>query len=251
MSIVLPVFNGSNTLEKCIDSILKQTFKDFIIYICDDASTDKSLDLINRMKSKKINLSCNKNNMGLSKTRKKILQQIEGKYIAFIDQDDLWFKDKLKIQIDVLEKYNCVMCHSNYIFNNVLLNYKKKMCSDKIINYKNLVKGASIGASTVLINRKIYSKKINFCADRFYDSCNDYVIWLNILRPSTKQHFSYGVNDVLVEYTFHGKNLSRNKITQLLKHICIIRKLENFSLFETLFISFINLINRVNFHFFK
>jgi teichuronic acid biosynthesis glycosyltransferase TuaG len=96
ISIILPVYNGADYLKKSINSILNQTYQDFIIYICNDASTDNSIDIIKKIKSNKIKLFNNKKNIGLSRTRKKIIRYTKGNYIAFIDQDDIWNKKNWK-----------------------------------------------------------------------------------------------------------------------------------------------------------
>jgi len=245
ISIILPVYNGSNFLKKTINSILNQTYQDFIIYICNDASTDNSLDIINEINSNKIKLFNNKKNLGLSKTRKKIIRYAKGDYLAFIDQDDIWNKKKLEVQIKILQEKNCIMSHTSYIIYNNMLNFKKIVSANPIVNYEDMKKGCTIGASTVIINKKLFNEDLNYCDDRYFDSINDYVIWLYVLRPAKENFYSYGINNVLTTYNFHGKNLSRNKFKQLVKHLIIIHKLEGVKLGKVLYYSFTNLITKV------
>ena len=99
ISVILPVYNGSATLMDTINSVLNQTFKDFKLYICNDHSNDNSEKIVKSFNSKKIYYVKNEKNIGLSKTRKKLLNLAAGNFIAFIDQDDIWIENKLEIQI--------------------------------------------------------------------------------------------------------------------------------------------------------
>lgn len=245
VSIILPVYNGSKFLEKSINSILNQTYQDFIIYICNDASTDNSLDIIKRINSNKIKLFNNKKNLGLSKTRKKIIKLTKGDYLSFIDQDDIWSKKKLEIQVKILQEKNCIMSHSSYTFFNATLNLNKTISANSIVNYEDMKKGCTIGASTVMINKKKLNNTFNFCDDRFFDSANDYVIWLFVLRSSKENSYSYGINKVLTRYNFHGKNLSRNKLKQFIKHFIIIYRLEKVQFHKVFYYSFFNFITKL------
>ena len=245
VSIILPVYNGANYIKKTINSILNQTYQNFIIYICNDASTDNSLDIIKKIKSNKIKLLNNKKNIGLSKTRKKIIRYLKGDYIAFIDQDDIWNKKKLEIQIKILQEKGYIMSHTSYLFHNKSFNYKKIISAHSIVNYEHLKKCNTIGASTVMINKKQFNKAFNFCDDRYYDSMNDFVIWLFVLRSAKENSYSYGINKILTKYNFHGKNLSRNKLKQFIKHFIIIYRLEKVEFHKVFFYSFCNLITKL------
>jgi hypothetical protein len=110
----------------------------------------------------------------------------------------------------------------------------------------------NIGASTVVINKNIFKKTLNFCDDRFFDSVNDYVIWLFILRPSKDNDYSYGIKESMVEYTFDGNNLSRNKLYQLLKHFIVLYRIEKISFIKTLlYYSCFNIYRKISNYFFK
>ena len=108
---------------------LNQTYKNIKLIICDDCSTDDSANLIKNYKSSKIVLLTNTENLGLSKTRKKLLQHVNTKYVAFIDQDDRWHKDKIKKQLEFMCKKNSLMSHTFFIRNNLI---KKKKSSNQI-----------------------------------------------------------------------------------------------------------------------
>jgi glycosyltransferase involved in cell wall biosynthesis len=107
ISVVMPVYNGERFLNEAIDSILNQSYKNFEFLIIDDCSTDKSSDIINSYLDERITFVKNKNNIGQSATMNKGIQFSRGKYIARLDQDDIAYENRLKIQIEFIEKTNC------------------------------------------------------------------------------------------------------------------------------------------------
>ena len=248
ISVILPVYNGSASLRDTINSVLNQTFKDFKLYICNDCSNDNSEKIVKSFNSKKIHYIKNEKNLGLSKTRKKILNLTEGNFIAFIDQDDIWIENKLEIQIKKIRQEKSVMCHTDYVFEHKELKINKILKSKNKIFYKDLITGSSVGASTVLFDKKKSLFTNKFRDDRYFDSINDYIIWLHLLRPAKNNFYSIRVEQPLVRYSWHGKNLSRNKLKQLVKHFIIMRDVEKFSLCSCIYLSIVNLIQKIYFY---
>ena len=104
VTILMPVYNGSEYLNETIESILNQSFQDYELLIIDDCSTDNSVDIINFYNDKKINLIINNKNIGQSRTLNKGILRSKGKYISRIDQDDIYHEDKIRKQVDHLVK---------------------------------------------------------------------------------------------------------------------------------------------------
>lgn len=107
VSIIIPVFNSENYIERCIKSVLCQTFKDIEIIIVNDGSTDKSLSICKKLaeNDNKI-LIINQKNSGVSIARNKGLDCAEGKYISFIDSDDFVANDMIEFLVDNIKKYD-------------------------------------------------------------------------------------------------------------------------------------------------
>jgi glycosyltransferase involved in cell wall biosynthesis len=103
ISVIIPVHNGENTLKETIDSVLGQSFQDFELIIVDDASTDKTLEIVRNVSDPRIKYLY-RENRNASKSRNQGVEQAKGKYISFIDADDLWTSDKLELQLAALEK---------------------------------------------------------------------------------------------------------------------------------------------------
>lgn len=102
ISIVIPVYNGSTTIQETIESVLKQTFQDFEIIIINDGSQDRTLEVISNFKDSRIQVFSFPNS-GLAVSRNRGIAKATGKYIAFLDADDLWTPDKLQAQWQALQ----------------------------------------------------------------------------------------------------------------------------------------------------
>ena len=99
----MPVYNGAHHLKEAIESVLKQTYRDFIFLIIDDASTDRSVDLINAYSDKRIRLVQNNKNIGQTATLNKGLKLASSKYIARLDQDDMCLPTRIEEQVAFLD----------------------------------------------------------------------------------------------------------------------------------------------------
>ena len=102
ISIIIPAYNAESTIKSTIESVQKQSFSDFELIIINDGSTDRTLEIVQEIKDSRIKLFCYRNG-GLSIARNRGIKQATGDYIAFLDADDLWTKDKLEKQLAVLE----------------------------------------------------------------------------------------------------------------------------------------------------
>ncbi|GAB4189637.1 MAG: glycosyltransferase [Coleofasciculaceae cyanobacterium] len=102
ISIIIPVCNGEKTIQKTLESVLQQTFKDFEIILINDGSQDSTLDVINNIKDEKLRVFSYPN-AGVSTSRNRGLALAKGEFISFLDADDLWTPDKLETQLKALQ----------------------------------------------------------------------------------------------------------------------------------------------------
>ena len=104
--VFLPVFNGEKTVKRTISSLLNQTYDEFMIFICDDSSEDKSFEIIKNIKSNKIKIFQNSINRGLGYTLNKLMKisKNSAKYIALAEQDDFYYPYRFEKQISYFEK---------------------------------------------------------------------------------------------------------------------------------------------------
>ena len=104
VTVVLPVYNGADTLKLAINSIIQQTFENWEMIIIDDCSVDHSLDVIREFNDSRIRLICGDNNIGLSARLNMSVNIAKGKYLARMDQDDISYPERIQLQVDYLEK---------------------------------------------------------------------------------------------------------------------------------------------------
>src|SRR3990167_9027923 len=104
ISVIMSVYNGMPFLEEAVESILKQTYKNFEFIIVDDASTDGTLTFLKSLKDERIKLIKNKKNLGLAASLNIALRQAQGDYVARMDADDISYPERLNTQLKYLEK---------------------------------------------------------------------------------------------------------------------------------------------------
>ncbi|MDX2215649.1 MAG: glycosyltransferase [Oculatellaceae cyanobacterium bins.114] len=112
ISVILPVYNGEKTIQRTVESVLKQTFTDFELLIINDGSSDRTLEIVNSMADPRIQLLSYPNS-GVSASRNRGIALATGEFIAFIDADDLWTTDKLAAQLNALQTHpNAAVAYS-------------------------------------------------------------------------------------------------------------------------------------------
>ena len=231
VSIIISYYKKSFFFEKTINSILKQTYKNYdIIVIYDD--TDKTeLNLVKKIlqKTSKFKIIVNKNNIGAGLSRNKGIDYAKGKYIAFCDADDLWHKDKLKMQINYMQKKKINFCHTSY----KIIDYYGKIignfCVVNKLNYKSLLKSCDIATSSVVVRRSILRGK-NYFSN--YKTKEDYSLWLKVIKKEKELH---GINTNLVFWRSIKNSLSDSFFQKLIDGFKIYRISENYSFIASIY----------------
>ena len=181
VSIIIPFYRGFTYLERALVSIAKQTFRNYeTIIIHDNPKNKKDLVLLNKLKKKynKTIILFNKSNLGAGYSRNRGIKVAKGKFIAFLDSDDVWKKDKLSLQINYMKKNNFLITHTSYDIinmNNILV--KKRLAYD--LNYSDLKNSCDVGLSTVIVSKKLLLSTSLFPKLKTKE---DYVLWLSIAR---------------------------------------------------------------------
>jgi glycosyltransferase involved in cell wall biosynthesis len=111
ISVIIPCYNGEKFIKDAIDSVINQTYDNFELIVVDDASKDKSSNIVNEFLSNhKVNYFKNISNIGIAKTKNRGLSLASGEYVAFLDQDDIWLQEKLIAQIRLFDEDVGVVC---------------------------------------------------------------------------------------------------------------------------------------------
>lgn len=207
VSIITPAYNASADIEASIKSAIEQTYSNWEMLITDDCSTDNTREIILRYSNidPRVILLQNKVNSGPAEARNNSLNIAKGRYIAFLDSDDLWLPEKLESQIGYMNQKECGFCFTQYR-RFVDLDETGRLIDvpDKKITYSQLLKGNCIYTSTVLIDKEVSGEfKMT---KTFYD---DYVLWLELLKKGVH---AYGLKKDLMRYRVRKGSVSRNKL---------------------------------------
>ncbi|WP_272668608.1 MULTISPECIES: glycosyltransferase family 2 protein [unclassified Providencia] len=236
ISIIMPAYNAEKTIKNSIESIVGQSYSDFKIYIINDCSTDRTIDILNEQTDKRIKVINNTTNLGVAKSRNIGINQCQGKYIAFLDSDDLWEPNKLEKQIAILNSGWSVVC-SNYVSFDQK-NIIKPRLSPEIINYSDMLKSNFIGNLTGIYDQskigKVLQKKIGH---------EDYVMWLSILKITKK---AYCVQEPLARYRLSNNSLSGNKLEAMKWQWLIYRNELQFSIPKSIYYFSHYILNALN-----
>ncbi|MGL5764479.1 MAG: glycosyltransferase family 2 protein [Sarcina sp.] len=184
VSVVMSVYNGEKFLKEAIDSILKQTFKDFEFLIINDGSTDKSLEILNSYSDKRIRMLDNDGNKGLIYSLNRGLKEAKGEYIARMDADDIAMSDRFAKQVEFLDNnkdVNLVGSSIECIFEG--LPFVKKLV--KATTDYEFIKVKAIFESTfyhpTVMFRKSIIDEYNLVYDERYKHAEDYGLWNNMM----------------------------------------------------------------------
>lgn len=232
VSIVVPVYNAERFIDETIQTVLNQTYTNWELILIDDKSTDDSVKLIMPyLKDKRISLLKNKVNSGAAISRNKGVDATKGRYIAFLDADDLWHPEKLGRQVAFMQRQNCAFSFTGYEFADE--NGKpngKKVYVPETITYKQALKNTTISTITVMFNvNKITKNAIHMPNLR---RGQDTATWWRILRTVSGAH---GINEQLSYYRRSIGSLSGNKLIALKRTWHLYRRQENMNILLSVF----------------
>lgn len=185
ISVIVPTFNRAELLNRAIGSVMAQSFKDFDLWIVDDGSTDNTkevvLKLIGKYKEENKIHYLKTENKGVSSARNWGVEHSKGKWLAFLDSDDQWLKDKLEKQVDYTKENSDVpLVHGEEIWirKGKRVNQKKihKKCGGRI--FQKCVPLCLISPSAVMIRRDVFNQHGGF--DEEFTVCEDYDLWLKL-----------------------------------------------------------------------
>ncbi len=214
IDIIMPNYNKGIFIDEAIKSVLRQSFKNWKLFIVDDNSSDNSRDIILKYKkNKKIKIFFLKNNKGPSFCRNLAIKKSKAKYIAFLDSDDYWTKEKLSSQLNFMIKNKFYFTFTDYVPVLDYIDYKKKLKSTKIITkftFKEFVNNSSINTSTMILERKLINK-IKF---RNVKLMEDYIFKCELMKKSNKSFIKFPKATAI--YRIVQKSRSSKKLSNLI-----------------------------------
>ena len=228
ISVIIPYYKKKKYIISSINSVLNQTYKNLEIIIIYDDLNKEDLNLLKKIKKKdkRIKIYINKKNLGAGRSRNKGIKLSKGIFVAFLDSDDLWKKNKLKKQIFFMKKNGINASHTSY----TIINSNNKIIGSrnaKDMSYKLLLKSCDIGLSTVILKKEIITNKIKFANIKTKE---DYVLWLKITLNNIK---IFALRDNLTKWRKLEDSLSSSKLQKIYDGYLVYRKYMNFNLLKS------------------
>lgn len=207
VSIITPVYNVEKVIRRTLDSVLSQEYENLEIVLVDDCSKDHSADIIAGYTAKYPNIVYHRQekNGGAAVARNTALKLAKGRFVAFLDSDDMWCEGKVKRQLAFMKEKGAAICCTAMDCideKDRPLNSVRKV--QEKISYHFLLKNTMISTSTVMIDRN----KTGDFQMPLRRGGQDYATWLMLMRNGT---ICYGLNEVLTHYRVMRKSLSSNK----------------------------------------
>tara|TARA_S200000501_G_scaffold320660_1_gene315685 strand:- start:1824 stop:2573 length:750 start_codon:yes stop_codon:yes gene_type:complete len=231
VSIIIPYFRNREYLAKTISSITNQTYKKIEILVVYDDNDQNDLRYFKKKFKlvKNLKFLVNKSNIGAGLSRNRGICKSKGYFLAFIDSDDYWHKDKLKKQINFMEKNNFSLTHTSYKIIDKNGNLKGLRKAKKKLKHVDLLKSCDVGLSTVVLKKSII--KNNNCFPNLKTK-EDYVFWLNL----TKNKFIfYGLNEYLANWRRLDGSLSSSSFQKIKDGFKVYNTFMNYNFFKSLF----------------
>lgn len=226
VSIITPSYNSKRFIEDTVKSVQNQTYTNWEMIIVDDCSNDGTREMLTRLADldERIKVFFMNENSGAAIARNKALKEAKGKFIAFLDSDDMWHKTKLEKQLAFMRNKDIAFSFTEYELmdeEGVLLN--KKVEIPDSIDYHGLLKNTIIGCLTVMINRE----KTGYFEMPNIRTRQDFALWLSILK---KGFTAYGLKETLSKYRVVKGSISSNKINAAKKTWYVFREVEKLNL---------------------
>ena len=246
VSIITPAYNAAEYIAETIESVLAQTYPKWEMLIVNDCSTDNTATIVQNYvnKDNRIKLINLKQNSGAAVARNTAIQNAKGRYIAFLDSDDLWKKEKLQKQLNFMQQNGYAFTFHNFI----MFDDGKEKQNGKFIkvseqvDYKNLLKGNNTGGClAVCIDRRIVREI--FMPNKRHE---DYICWLNIFKRY--QIKGYGINEILGYYRVGKVSVSSNKLRSSLWTWNVYRKSQKLSVLKSIYYMCFYVINGIRKH---
>lgn len=236
VSIIMPSYNTGKFIKKTINSVINQTYNNWELIIVDDGSTDNTDEVVRAIKDDRIKYIKNKVNKGAAISRNIALREAKGRWIAFLDSDDLWKEDKLEKQIKFMEDNNYYFSYTNYIeidensnFNGRKITGPKKITRIGMFNY------CWPGCLTVMYD----SKRIGLIQIEDIKKNNDYAMWLKACKKAD----CYLLNEELAMYRKRTGSISNHSYKTLIKwHYKLYKDAEKQNIVCSIFNTFRNII---------
>lgn len=222
VSVITPVHNSAAYVADTIASVQAQTYTNWEMILVDDASTDGSVGIIEKLAAEdpRIKLYASNVNRGAAKTRNEAIEHAQGRYIAFLDSDDQWLPEKLQKQVSYMQQNRALLTHTYYRLMDAEGNELSRVIkAPDRLTYEDMLDFNFIGCLTAMYDAEKLGKY--YMPD--IPKRQDYALWLSIMRQHVTAHI---IPEVLALYRTGHASLSSNKLKVVGYNWQILRELE-------------------------
>jgi len=240
VSIIMPAHNASKYISQSIESVISQVYNDWELIVVNDRSTDGTRDIVKNFERKdcRIVLLDNTSSIGGAYYARNIaIEKATGKYIAFLDSDDLWLPNKLSSQISIMSLKGYYASHCSYIRVDKDSEHLNNVNVMDIVTYQDQLKSNRIPNLTGIYDRSNVDVVMQSNVGH-----EDYDMWLKILR----QTHSIGINKPLAHYRVLSDSLSSNKIKAAAWHYNILRQQTGIGFFKRSYYFLVYIYNAIS-----
>ena len=238
VSVIIPYFRKKKYFFKTINSVINQSYKKIEIILIYDDENKEDVTYIKKLikKDKRIKLIINKKNYGAGISRNIGIKLSKGEYVCFLDADDVWLKNKLKIQFNYMKKNNLNYTHTTYTIIDEHSNFISQRKARNFMSVNDLIKSCDIGLSTVMIKKKLLNQK----SFPKLKTKEDYVLWLKLISKNVK---IYGIKDNLVLWRKVKNSLSSSFLQKMIDGFRVYNTYMKYNFLKSLFFLFLLSLN--------
>lgn len=230
VSIIIPVYNAEKYIKETIETIKNQTYTKWEAIFVDDCSKDNSVKIINEQLSTNIKLICLKKHSGTAIARNEGIKVAKGRFLSFLDADDLWDSKKIEKQLEFMKNNNYSFTYTAYKYiNENNTKQSKKINVQEKLEYKEALKNTRILSISVMIDLENIKKDDCYMVNVMNE---DIATWWKILK---KGHVAYGLNEVLVYYRRYKNSKTSSKLKNATYRWELYRKEEGLSLLKSIY----------------
>jgi len=230
VSVITPAYNCEKYIEECMESVINQTYQNWEMIIVNDKSTDNTKAIVEEYAKRepRIKLYNQDKNAGAAAARNKAIELSKGRFIAFLDSDDIWKPNKLERQISFMLRNNYGFTFTSYeILSNKQSSKKKIFHVPQRINYDQYLKNTIIGCLTVIMDREIIGE---IKVESGY--LEDVLTWMKYLKEG---HIAYGLDENLAIYRVTENSVSSNKLRNAKRYFYCLREKQNLSMIKSIY----------------
>ena len=239
VTVIIPYYKKKNFIKEAILSAVSQTYQNLEILIIYDDESHDDLDFIKQIEKldKRISLIINTKRLGAGLSRNLGIESSKGTFIAFLDSDDIWKKNKIEKQLHFMKENNFKISHTSYEIINQKNNIIGMRVARSFNNLQDLLISCDIGLSTVLLEKEILSEE---CLFPHLKTKEDFVLWLKIIK---KNIIIAGIDENLASWRKLNNSLSSSTLQKLFDGFSVYHNYMKFSFMKSIYYLFCLSVN--------